>query len=333
MELKRSWYDYVEGTFAWELRLSWTSGPTGDMLSIDGSITSSNPIYPLRELLKFCNKPTVLYWAYSAQIDYHCPRFIWASIYKEWRRCYNQAPRLDFEYFFANPVCITSTGPRTISDLLETHESLYSQTLSFLDRLRRGDNEKAYMDAWPDQFKLLPVCRAIIVVFDELVRIRADGHLIHLDLEVQRQNVVMARTGNETGLSEPISFESIRELALPLARPDVETNKNIDAIRVPLATAIQFIVNLQRREEAAFPDSGPSTAVEESLCPSTDHTERFAARITNVDDWVDRVMELADEKGIDNVSEAKRAMSTVQAARRGEDPGWSCPYFFEGRWR
>ena len=333
MELRRSWYTSREDTFAWELRHSWTSGPTGYMLSVDGSATSSHPNYPSRRLLRFCNKPTVLYWAHSAQIDYHCPRFIWACIYKEWFRYYNQAPRLDFEYFFANPVCITSTGPRTISELLETHESFYNRTFSLLDRLRRGDNEEAYMDAWPDQFKLLPVCRAIIVVLDELVPDSDHEPLIYLDLEVQRQNVVMVRTGNETSLSEPISFERIRELALPLSRPDLGKNNNIDAIRVPLATAVQFIINLQRREEAAFPDSAPSTAVQESLCPSTHHTESHRAEITNADDWVDRVMGLADEKGIDNVPHAREAMLEVQAARRGEDPGWSCPCYFEGRWR
>ena len=333
MELRKSWYASIEDTFGWELRISWTSRPMGYMLSIDGSTTSSHPIYLSRRLLRFCNKPTVLYWAHSAQIDHHCPRFIWACIYKEWLRCYNQAPRLDFEHFFANPVGITSRGPRTIVELLEIHESFYNGTFSLLDRLRRGDNEEAYMDAWPDQYKLLPVCRAIIVVLDELVSVDLHERLIYLDLDVQRQNVVMVRTGNEKYLSEPISFESIKELALPLARPDLETHNDIDAIRVPLATAVQFIVNLEQREEAAFPDSGPGTAVDEAFYPSPYHTERSAAKITNVDDWVDNVLEVADEKGIDKVSDARSAMLTVQAARRGEDPVWSRPCYFKGRWR
>ena len=330
-ELRRSWYNWREDAFAAELKHSWTSPPTGSMLSIDGSTTSSHPIHLSRRLLGFCNKPTVLYWAYSAQIDYHCPNFIWGCIYAEWFRCYNQAPRLDFEYFFANPVCITSTGPRTLLELLETHELFYSRTFSFLDRLRHGENERTYMNAWPDQYKLLPVCRSIIVVFDELVPVRE--RLVYLDHEVQRQNVVMIRTGNETGLSEPISFESIRQLALPLARPDVETCTDIDAIRVPLATAIQFIVNLQRREEAAFPESAPSTAVDQSICPLIHRTECRPATITNVDDWVDRIMEMADEKGIDNVWHARDAMSNIQAAQRGERIDQSCPYDFCGRWR
>lgn len=143
----------------------------------------------------------------------------------------------------------------------------------------------------------------------------------------------MVRTGNETGLGEPISFESIRKLALPLASPDIEQYNDIDAIRTPLATAVQFIVNLQRREEAAFPESSPSTAVEQALCPLTHHTESYPAMITNFDDWVDKVVELADEKGTDNIPKAREAMLTVLAAQRGEHSVESDPYFLDGGWR
>lgn len=151
-----------------------------------------------------------------------------------------------------------------------------------LDRLR-GENENAYMNAWPEHFKLLPVCRAVVVVLDKLVLDGAREDLIYLDVEAQRKNILMVRTGNEMGLSEPISFEGIRKLALSLARPDIEKYNDIDAIRVPLATAVHFIVNLQRREEAAFPESAPSTAVEQALCPLTHHTEIYPAKITDVD--------------------------------------------------
>ena len=87
------------------------------------------------------------------------------------------------------------------------------------------------MNAWPDRFKLLPVCRATIVVLDELVPGSVQEDLLYLDVEVQRQNVLMARTGNAIGLSGPISFERIRGPALPLARQDLETYNDIHAIR------------------------------------------------------------------------------------------------------
>ena len=331
-ELRKSWYISIEDRFGGELVHSWTSGPAPYMLLIDGSGTSTHPIYR-SQLLRFCNKPTTLYWAHSAQDNTSCPRFIWGCIYKEWFRCYNQAPRLDFEYFFANPVCITSTGPSTILELLEIHQLFHNRTSLLLENCRRGESEEAHVNAWPDQFKLLPVCRAIIVVLDELVLDDVNKEMIYLDLEVQKQNVLMVRTGNEIGLSEPISFDSIRELALPLARPDVQTYNDIDAIRVPLATAVQFIVNLQQREEAAFPESAPSTAVDQALFPWTDYTGSDSPKITNVDEWVDRIMELADEKGVAKVWRAQEAMLTVQAARRGEQPVESNPPYFGGSWR
>ena len=319
-ELRRDWYASMKDTFSWKSRLSWTGEITGDILPIDGS-PSSHQIYPSRRLLSFCNKPTVLYWTYSAQVDH----FIWACIDKEWFRCYNQAPKLDLEHFFAIPVCITSSGPRTIPELLEIQESFYNQTSSLLDSLRQDENEKAYMDASPYQHKLLPLCRAIIVVLDELVPCLRERLNIYLGLEVQGQNAVMVRTGKEAGLSSPISFASIREEALPLARPDLETHNDIDAIRVPLATAVQFIVNLQQREEAAFPDLAPSTAGQQSLCPPINrHTESRAAKTMITMNGTTVLMDSADEKGIDKVSDAREAMRaailTVQAAQRGEDP-------------
>lgn len=106
------------------------------------------------------------------------------------------------------------------------------------------------MRAWPDEFKLLPVCWAIIVVLDELSPepeyepvYDPDG-FISLDNEIQRQSVLMVRTGDESGLSAPISFESVREQALPLARPDIESNECIDAVRVTLAIAVRFVADL-----------------------------------------------------------------------------------------
>ena len=327
-ELKLSWYDCRKIEFARGLVHSWTSGTDLYMLSIDSLAVSTLPVY-YSQLLRFCNKPTVLYWAHTAQLNNVCPRFIWGCIYKEWFRCYGQAPRLDFEYFFANPVCIKSTGPSTILELLETHKCFHNRAALLLDNAR---SNPPYMEAWPDRYKILPVCRAIIVVLDELVRECDKEDAVYLDLEVQRQNVVMVRTGDEAGLSEPVSFESVKDLALPLARPDIEKNSDIDAIRVPLATAVQFMVNLQRREEIAIPESAPGTAVDPKLCPFTHKTELYEDKITNVDDWVDRVMERVDEMGIENVRVAQEAMETIQAARRGETPDEPDSYYFRS-WR
>ena len=331
-EFRRIWCGWREELFGTELKYSWTNGKRKwpYMLTIDGSAIS---ILGAWQLKRFCNKPTVLYWTHSAQINKKCERFVWGCIYKEWFRCYDQAPILDFEHFFANPVCIKSTGPSLISEILDTHRLFYNRTFLFLDKLRRSEIDQTFSRAWRDRFKLLPVSRAIIVVFDENFRDYTNDPQVYLDLEVQRQNVLMVRTGDETGLSEPISFERVRDLALPLARPDIEPSDNIDAIRVPLATAVQFIVDLQRREEVAFPELALSMAVDRSICPCPPGIDQRQARITNADDFVDRAMEAIDEKGIDNFYWAKTAMACVQEARRGEhhDDSWRC--FFEDHWR
>lgn len=68
----------------------------------------------------------------------------------------------------------------------------------------------------------------------------------------------MVRTGDESGLSAPISFEGLGSVN---AESIPETNDlchsstdNNDAVRVTVTTVVEFIANLQRREENAFPE-------------------------------------------------------------------------------
>lgn len=96
----------------------------GETSPLNASRDAIDPV----QLRKFCNKPTALCWAYSAQMDDRCPRLIFGCIYEEWSRCRNHEPRIDFEHFFANPVSITSAGPTTISGILEAYVYLYNKT-------------------------------------------------------------------------------------------------------------------------------------------------------------------------------------------------------------
>lgn len=319
-QLRKYWHEMRGAEFCGSLKWAWTSD-SNHMLSIDSSLKSGDAVES-RLLRKFYNKPTTLYWAHSAQLYDRCPRFIWGCICKEWFRCHDSEPRMNFEHFFANPIRITSTGPTTIFGILEAHEYLYNQTSLLLDKIRRDEFENSHMSARPSpqNLRLFPVCRAIIMVFDELEtadRFDPDGFII-LDEELQRQNVLMVRTGDESGLSEPISFESVRGLALPLARPDLNSNDGIEAIRVTLATAVRFVVDLQRREELAFPESAPSSAVGRAFCPLAHHSKMRPASTTNADEWVDKLMEIADDEGVHNVREVKMAVSIVKAVHRGE---------------
>ncbi len=69
----------------------------------------------------------------------------------------------------------------------------------------------------------------------------------------QNQSIILARTGHENGLSAPISFESLKDKALPLARS--EDMGTIDVIRIHLQVGVHFMANLLLREEVAFPES------------------------------------------------------------------------------
>lgn len=114
------------------------------------------------------------------------------------------------------------------------------------------------MGNWPNpqKFRLLPLYRAIFVVLDErVVPTEIEPQVpIQLDQQVQRQHVLMVLTGDEKGLSAPISFDAIRSQSLPLGKAG--TPDDVDIIRVPLRTAVRFIADLQRKEEEAFPDLG-----------------------------------------------------------------------------
>lgn len=127
------------------------------------------------------------------------------------------------------------------------------------------------MSVWPNtrNLKFLPICRAIVVILDELSPEEdvggPDGRT-YLDEEMQRQSIVLVLTGDDSGLSAPVTFNSLRAQSLPLVRTDCTASDNdIDVIRVFLALAIRFVADLERREEAAFSETRSST-IDGSIC-------------------------------------------------------------------
>lgn len=95
------------------------------------------------------------------------------------------------------------------------------------------------------------------MVFDEFQSVatkrNGDGNYHYEDV-ARKQSVVLVRTGNENGLSAPISFESLKDKALPLPRS--ENMGSIEVTHVPLQIGVRFVATLLLREEAAFPESG-----------------------------------------------------------------------------
>lgn len=243
-----------------------------------------------RSLEALCKKPTMLYWELSA-LDPdtgRCPEIVFACIYKCWFRCHDNNPDIGFGKFFAHPFQITPTGPRTIPEILKRHAHLCDQAASRLKSKKSGDAESCPIrrSRW-QRFRLLPLCRAIIVLFDEFppspVR-KMDG-TVSLDDEVQRETAVLVLTGYNQDLSGAVNFDTIRSESLPLARHDVSATDSANMIRVSLKNAVQFVAGLQQREERAFPDSKDSST-DTTLDFKTDDV--FAA-VNDADEYVEDI--------------------------------------------
>lgn len=243
--VKKHYLGGKESIFALDLKQHWSSDRRMSQL------TTPTPLVGGGEALDLCNKSTMLYWEVSAQVpdpDYTpCPgTFLFACIYKRWFRCHNNDPDIGRGKFFAHPIQITPTGPRTIPEILQTHAHICGQVTSRL------------------HFHLLPLCRAIIVLLDEPFswpEAEADG-TISLDKEAQRRSVVLVLTGHDQDLGNVLNFDTIRSQSLPLARKDVGAIESKNMIRVSLMTAVQFIAESQQKEERerAFSNSDRDSA-------------------------------------------------------------------------
>ena len=182
------------------------------------------------------------------------------------------------------------------------------------------------------RLQIFSTCRALITILDELPPkpVLVSDRLIPLNQNSQIFNVVLILTGDNSGLSTPVTFDSLRSRSLPLARTDfISNNEVVDAIRVPIALAVSFVAELERKEQATLHGMG-SSRVDVSICP-------FAVPngpcIPSADEWVDEVISRAVDKGKENVYETRVALSRIKAAQRGEeDPYGGLPPYFNARW-
>jgi hypothetical protein len=258
-------------------------------------------------------------------------------IFKEWFWCHNETPNIEFSYFFANLIRVLSTGPNTIPGIVKAHKSLCNQALSFLDRIRCGEGEQLHPSSsgpWgkPQHYKVIPLYCSIIIIMDREVDpdfiIENGRWFIELEKHSRRQTVIMARTGDESNLSGPISFDDLRANGncLPLARADIpEPGADVDAVRVTLATAVKFVADLEQREEVAFPYL--------RVRSKTDSCSGGA------EEYAEETLKAAEEKGIDNVYSTWHTVRCIRATRRGDvsmewlRPDEWVPDPFDRRWR
>ncbi|KAI4273460.1 MAG: hypothetical protein LQ337_004609 [Flavoplaca oasis] len=288
LQLQQDYRDCKRGKHCRAMKDSWRA--ESGIFRLDSVEAPPRAIHQ-SNVSRFCNKATVFYWAPSAQRYGGCPGIIFGAIYKAWFRYYNDKPgklALDYDYFFANLVKVTTNGPKTIPGIVKAHRSLSDQVVSLLSRMRQ-ECKTGTCPIRDD--KLLPhhqlqlLSRAIVVIYDNFIEpyvVREPRVRIFLDEVVQQQNVLLVLTGDDHELSAPISFDSIKCESLPTAQEasdGTETGDSYDMIRVPLNVAIQFILDLQQRESVAksCPWTESTIAEPTNDGPSSDAVDRDAA--------------------------------------------------------
>lgn len=183
---------------------------------------------------------------------------ILGGIWNAWSDALGREPYMQLDEFFALPVSVKEQYAKTIPGILRAHEYICAQLRKTVEENNRADALIKLCEPGPDPryFKLYSICEALIVVFDEYKPVAAEYHadrFRHYNNVVEKQSIILARTGHEKGLCAPISFESLKDKALPLARS--EDMGTTDVIRVPLKLGVHFVASLLLREDAAFPES------------------------------------------------------------------------------
>jgi len=297
--LERSYYLESKDTFQRELKCYWRTG------SVAFKLKSFDPIdsfYP-KQLLAVCNKSALVY---------HVPQpslLPLAAISKQWFRHYKGRPNIQSENFFASPVQVLPQGPTTIPDIVEAHRSIW-ETASFIlstngDTARYLKDERTKISV--EHCVLQPTLRSILLIIDKPVRPKGehDQHVV-LDDILRQATVVMVRTGHECGVS--FNFEIIRDHWLPLDRNDVGVQHGIDAVRVHLATAVEFVSDLHDRV-ALLPEEPDDRSINRSSPP---HTVDLGTK------YVDKLMREAEAIGFHNVQTVRSALEQLAAVGRGE---------------
>lgn len=325
-DLIKAWHFRRVGHFFIDTKIRWATTDF-DRIVLEDTIGELEP----RMLNYLCNKPTALYWLQSAQsIDafgQRCltPGIIFATIYEEWFRCQHTEPDIEFEHFFANPVRISATGPSTIQAVIEAHRSLCNRASRLMDKAK-GEDENT-IKGFPlasQHRRLSPLYHAIVVLLDRLERpdkgqeLESDG-LVSLRRVAQRQNVLLARTGAEEGLTAPISFASLRSQSYSLERSDVATN-SVDVIRVSLAVAVKFIADLETRENLASTETKDHHHHDTHLDPHPPEGYEDNGQVCrDPETWTEAVLDAAEKHGYDNIPETWQSIRRVQANSIGQE--------------
>ncbi|KAL8689942.1 MAG: hypothetical protein Q9218_004504 [Villophora microphyllina] len=193
------------------------------------------------------------------------------------------------------------------------------------------DSRKVFQLPFRDiRYSLHPLYHAMVVIVDRIWKTSEGYEIEPHGLEslykfAVNQTVLIARTGVAKGLSEPISFECLEAQSFPLnvSSSDKNLAQDGDVIRVSLATAVRFIVDLEAREDLAASSTRSDSydmQHDHSLDPPVPkgHEDNPQVRI-KAETWVDTTIALAERCGYYNTPETWESIHKMQAASVGED--------------
>ncbi|KAL8692150.1 MAG: hypothetical protein Q9218_002769 [Villophora microphyllina] len=322
-DLKEAWHfnriNHVHHVLA---RPEW-GGTDSDRLVLGDAAAG----FTQQDLTRCCNKPTAFYWLQSAQDpDNRGERVflrgvIYATIFQEWLRCHHSRPDVNSQHFFANPIRITAAGPSTVRGIIDAHRSLCVQVSNVIRQA--GGRADSFVQQLPSglsrHYSLFALYRALVTIIDHTWYEQEPDGMVSLGRVAQNQTVLIARTGTETDLSAPISFDSIRAQSFPIQVCDAIGPEN-DVIRVSLATAVRFIVDLETREKLAKLHT--TITSHHDFCLDPPAPEGYEGNLqvcSSPDAWADASIVSADEHGYDNNIDTWYSVRRVQARLVGED--------------
>lgn len=161
-----------------------------------------------------------------------------------------------------------------------------------------------------------------------IAEVHPDGFRHYEDI-AQNQSILPVRTDNEGNLSAPISFDSLKNEALPLNRKD--NLEAVEMIRVPLIVGIRFVAKLFLGEEAAFPALVMST-----IPKNEDHlaTKRDSAAIEYAEQKFQKARGRNRITPFSTAAEVRKAMliTPTRPEEQEHPPDYYLPEPFVSRW-
>ena len=294
-----------------------------------------------------CNRPSAFYWLPSLQeagdgknFCRPTPTYIFASIFGEWYRQYDNQPNLEFGHFLANPIRVTDRGPSTISGILKAHLSLLEKAESTLREVTdQGEPHLVPHEDNARRYVVHPLYRSLIMLVDRnelsdrLEEYRRPDRYIRLRDIAHFQSIIVARTGAEEHLSAPISFESLHKKALPLDRTDFDGKPNVDVIRVNIPDAVRFVIDLEKREDSAVCGKKTAPGIDWSIneiCEKVFPRDRDHCYDSNT--WADQHIIAAEKHGYEYCVHTATSIRRVQAEMHGDLYKDLSPMWFAPKW-